>query len=610
MDKQELKKAIFNELDPHISTIDPGFNLKESIDFYFKIIDQDLSNYTKNDVSGLGKQIYPALMSYYIEGKINDESMQQITTFNLKYESFIKKTYYLLLESGLITSENTVNEEDLKANGPFISAINNLYPLFKDKNGAQTSDITEAKLDLNNKPVLYCNSQGIPQYERLYSKSLTFDSYKDVNDNALIEKYRGKLLLSFIRAGILKNEESHQSKSFNKQQFAQNLQSTLIAELYITSYVKEKLSKALVTSYSEKQNYSEYIESQITATQSSNDCFVSLNLRELSEETVPQIGFIEDIVKDIKRFRILGEGGSGKTTTMEYLVHQDCLKYQLDKDQELLPIMITLSIVGDEVHLKNALADKLGVNLDVLEELLKTNSVKVYLDGLNEIVKNREIKKTKIQEIASLIKEYQELSIILSDRYDFDEFQSDFFNIRTFTIQKLETNQINEFISKYCNGNQKQISHISSTLEHYDSLEILSRPLILSRAIEIIKSEHKLPDNTNEIIGRFIDIILIREKNEKMDPLLNIGDFKLLLGFLAFKIFEEYKSHQAISENKCRKILTEGSTMLGFESTNVRYSMRMGFELQILSKKDSMMRFYHQNYFEYFNAYYATFYLA
>lgn len=610
MEKQELKEAIFNELDPHISTIDPGFNLKESIDFYFKIIDQDLSNYTKNDVSGLGRQIYPALTSYYIEGKINDESMQQITTFNLKYESYVKKTYYLLLESGLITSENTVNEEDLKANGPFLSAINNLYPLFKDNNDAQTSDITEAKLDLNKKPVLYCNSQGIPQYERLYSKSLTFDAYRDVNDKQLIEKYRGKLLLSFIRAGILKNEESHQAKSFNKQQFAQNLQSTLIAELFITSYVMEKLSIALVVAYSEKRDYSEYIDNVMNMTKTSNELFVSLNLRETSEETVPVVGFIEDIVKKIKRFRILGEGGSGKTTTMEYLVFNDCLNYKNDTENQPLPVIITLSNIGDEVHLKDAIANKIGVTMDSLDELFVTNKLKVYLDGVNEIVKNREIKKTKIQEISSLIKEYKELSIVISDRYDFDLDQNEFFDVRTFTIEKIEKNQMNEFIQKSCFGDEKQIANISSTLEKYESLEILSRPLILSRAIEIIKSGNNLPDKTIEIIELFINIILKREKNEKKDPLLNILDFKLLIGYLAHKIFDEYKGHQSIPENKCRKILSRGTEELGLESSNVKYSMRMGFELQILSKKDNMMRFYHQNYFEFFNAHYLDYLLA
>ncbi|MDA7762184.1 hypothetical protein N8927_03205 [Crocinitomicaceae bacterium] len=610
MDKQKLKKAIFNELDPHISTIDPGFNLKESIDFYFKIIDQDISIYTRNDVTSLDKHKYPALDSFYLGGSINDDAMLQITNFNLKYESFIKKTYYLLLESGLITEENTVNENELRANGPYISSINKLYPLYRDKNDSQTTDLNEAKLDLKKQAVLYVNKEGHQQYKRLFPKKLQFDEFKDINSPILVQKYYGNWLLHFLRANILKNEESHQAKTFDKNQFSQNLQSTLIAELYITQYVMDKLSKALVVAYSEKRDYSEYIDNVTNLTKTSNELFVSLNLRELTEETVSQIGFIEDIVKEIKRFRILGEGGSGKTTTMEYLVFNDCLNYKNDKENQPLPVIITLSNIGDEVHLKDAIANKIGVTMDSLDELFVTNKLKVYLDGVNEIVKKWEIKKTKIHEISSLIKEYKELSIVISDRYDFDVFQNDFFDVRTFTIQKIEKNQMNEFIQKSCFGNEKQIANVSSKLEKYESLEILSRPLILSRAIEIIKSGNNLPDKTIEIIEVFIDIILKREKNEKKDPLLNILDFKLLIGYLAHKIFDEYKGHQSIPENKCRKILSRGTEELGLESSNVKYSMRMGFELQILSKKDNMMRFYHQNYFEFFNAHYLDYLLA
>jgi hypothetical protein len=85
-----------------------------------------------------------------------------------------------------------------------------------------------------------------------------------------------------------------------------------------------------------------------------------------------------------------------------------------------------------------------------------------------------------------------------------------------------------------------------------------------------------------------------------MDPLLNIRSFKLLMGYIANKIYIENQSNHPISEFKCLKLINEGAEELGLEKFNVHYTLRIGFELEILSKKDELLQFYHQSYFEYF----------
>lgn len=203
---------------------------------------------------------------------------------------------------------------------------------------------------------------------------------------------------------------------------------------------------------------------------------------------------------------------------------------------------------------------KLNIGLEDVEELLETNELNLFLDGLNEIVENRESKKRKLQEIANIIEEYPDLSIILTDRFEFDSYQNNMFNIPTYIIQKLDKSQINEFVEKYCNYSSEQTTLVLEVINSKSRIhELLMRPLILTRAIEIIKIDNDLPEKEGQIIEKFIDILLRREKDEKKDPLLNINSFKLLLSFAANEIYHKHRTNASIHEFSFNKMLVEGA---------------------------------------------------
>jgi hypothetical protein len=338
--------------------------------------------------------------------------------------------------------------------------------------------------------------------------------------------------------------------------------------------------------------------------------FVSLSLKELkNNKASDKSSFIEDIFgSENSRMRILGQGGSGKTTTIEYLVFHDALKWKQDPRHSKIPIIIPLANLKSHVSILDFIANKINVEKPYIVELLETDSLILYFDGLNEIIENIESKKNKLQEISLLLENYPKLKIIITDRFEFDSYQSNMFNLPTYLIQKLDYNQINEFVEKYCNYSKELTEHVLRVLKSKtDIQELLLRPLVLTRAIEIIKSDNDLPEMEGQIIEKFIDSLLRREKDEKKDPLLNISSFKLLLSYAANEIFSMHKANASVHEFLFNKMLVNAAEKFGIERSNAGYITRIGYELEILSKNEDSIQFYHQSYIEFFCKHYLKY---
>ncbi|OXE95091.1 NACHT domain-containing protein, partial [Flavobacterium araucananum] len=381
-------------------------------------------------------------------------------------------------------------------------------------------------------------------------------------------------------------------------------------ELWIINFFKKELLNAIKKENYKKKDFDEYIKSQLEKTKKQNSKFVSLILKELANQNeTSKNGFIEDLItKNTTRMRILGQGGSGKTTTLEHLVYKDTLKWIETPLNSQIPVLVTLGNLTANESITESIAKKLNIGYEDVEELYKTNEIKIYLDGLNEIVENRESKKIKLQEIDSIIEDYPNLSIIITDRYEFDSYQNNMFNIPTFIIQKLSKNQIEEFVLKNCNNSQEQSNQVLKILNSKSNIqELLLRPLILTRAIEIIKIENDLPEKESQIIEKFLNILLRREKDEKKDPLLNVNNFKLLLSYAANEIYAKYKTNASVHEFSFSKMLNEASEKYGLEKFNAGYVSRIGYELEILSKNEELIQFYHQSYLEFFCSHYLKY---
>ena len=607
MNWELIKKGILKEVENTINTIDPAIDVDNCLNLYYKVLRFKISIPTKNELDGLEKTVSEILENNFIENKIDDFS---IGVFCKNFEQFIKKIYYVLEEGGFVDQDNILDHSKLQALGPYLSVLNKIRPIYLDSKNKEVDEIELANYT-DGKPSYKINSQtGLKFYKRLYPSSLKFEEYSSVDDIELNRKYPNDFLLYLIKAIILKNEQSHQIPERSRFDNVKNFNSTLTAELLIINFYKKEISLAIKKDNYKKRDFDDYIKNEIERVKKQSSKFVSLNLKEITNNSEKSTnGFIEDLLdNNITRIRILGQGGSGKTTTLEYLLYKDASNWLENPSNSKIPVLISLANLNSKETVVESIAKKINVDTDYVEELLETNELKIYLDGLNEIVESRESKKIKLQEIATLLEDYPNLNVIITDRYEFDNYQNNMFNVKTFLIQKLTKEQIKEFVEKYCYYSIEQSAHVLNILKSKNNIqELLIRPLVLTRAIEIIKIENDLPEKEGQIIEKFLDILLRREKDEKKDPLLNINSFKLLLSYAANEIWQNYKSNAPVHEFTFNKMLVDAAEKFGLEKSNAGYVSRIGYELEILSKNDEHIQFFHQTYIEYFCKHYLKY---
>jgi hypothetical protein len=600
----QIKKNLIKEIKSTINTIDPAFNVEESVGLYLKILKYGITIPHKDDLEGLEKIVMDILNQCFVEEKINEIS---IGVFCKNFEQFIKKIYYILEET-----EFRLDSTKQYALNPFLSKFNKVKPIYLDNNNLEVLEAQFAKKE-DGKPKFKINRDtGKKTYVKLYPSSINFDKYNDIDNQELNDKYQNDFKLHLLKAIILKNQQSHQAPDSSRLKLIENLHSTLIAELWIVDFFKKELNNAIKIVDLRKRDFGSYIDTEIEKYKKQSSKFVSLNLKELTSVAGnPGRSMLIDtlITNQLRRIRILGQGGSGKTTSLEYLFYKDALNWQNNKTTSKLPVIVSLASLSIGETIIANISKKINTQESYTQELLGTNDLNLFLDGVNEIISNRESQKIKLQEIGSLIDDYPELSIVISDRYELDSYQNNMFNVPTYLIQKLSEYQIQEFVEKYCYGSNELSKKVMATLKSKTGIqELLLRPLVLTRAIEIIKINNDLPEKEGQIIEKFVDTLLRREKDEKKDPLLNINHFKLLLAYVANYIWiSNNKSNVPIHEFSFNKILIKAADEFGLEKFNAGYVMRIGYELEILSKNDEYIQFYHQSYMEFFVKHYLKY---
>ncbi|MFM2392469.1 MAG: hypothetical protein RLZZ546_446, partial [Bacteroidota bacterium] len=146
---------------------------------------------------------------------------------------------------------------------------------------------------------------------------------------------------------------------------------------------------------------------------------------------------------------------------------------------------------------------------------------------------------------------------------------------------------------------------------------LFEKPLFLTRALQIINAKHSLPEGEGELIGDFIDLILLREKNDKADPKLNIRTFKLAFSFLANCIYQfqvskntTQVSNLPLHEYKIKSYLRDGLEFFCSEYASdpgySGYLVRIALELEIVVIHNDFIKFFHDNYFSYFHSEYIV----
>ncbi len=520
-------------------------------------------------LDGLEGRVMNALNKILIEGQAKKDNHSYFLELS-KVEPFLRKILYFF-------NQTTFNSLSASRKGlfKFIEALN----------------LHSAAIDFRNVPLesLTNNSNGLDQLAIVYK---------------------------------LRNTESHECDEWTSQEMHANIASVLATYLFIVDKYYDFIHSLIDSYFSEtEKDFKVYLENLRTTFENKISRFVHIRGKEdfklsepsaielnasltLDQEHVERKGTIIDLRNNQvpeKRMFIWGDAGMGKTTSIEYIAYNDA-QARLNDSLQPIPVYIALGLLTDKaISIKQTIFNKLEIDTSYGEKLLINGQINLFLDGVNEIPKddNYGLRTIRHKEIQHLLNTYKSVFIILSNRpQDLNEFRE----IPVFLLQKMDIQQIREFVRKSIETNPSLFDIIFNALTQDDRLlKIVKTPLMLSRFIEIVRVSGELPKSEGEIIHFFIESLYRREKEEKKDANFDIKKIHRMLRYLGFTSLEKYGTNSGMTEDEILNIFVVCKNKYGFDIDTI-YVLEIVTQLNILEKTDQLYTFAHQAYQDYFHS--------
>ena len=367
---------------------------------------------------------------------------------------------------------------------------------------------------------------------------------------------------------------------------------------YLKKVVSDKNYVNLDKVYVELLGHEEYTDIDVTGTELIDEFNLLSEIEKFSEpENEDDFEYLENekrtdniikIASDTLHLEIIGQGGSGKTTTLYKILYNNAQEIIKGDANKRIPFFIR----ANEYSPNNNFIEILSKNIDKqwIINSLKKGKLQLLIDGLNEI--SEEYKQEANREINNILYDYPENSIILTERkLNFERH----FDIPVFELKDLNEEKIHLFIQKYAKHHSETIWNDLQSNENM--LNLAYNPLMLKMILSVSK-QGNIPKNRGLLYQLFIKTIFNREKTKRNQIII---DTKLdILSHIAFKMREEGKVSFTISKFKnliSQKLSNINSTV----NTNKLY-LELLDNLIISETQNEDVSFFHETYQEYFCA--------
>ena len=222
-----------------------------------------------------------------------------------------------------------------------------------------------------------------------------------------------------------------------------------------------------------------------------------------------QIISLPETLEKEKRITLLGVGGLGKTTELNFI------SYTISKNPNNFCFKVRL------INYAKSLSSLFDARCKNWQNVPKGYNTYFILDGFDEIDSN------KMQEAANEIKnfafEYPDFKILVSCRTNFNPFEivdtennhKEKDQFCTCYLKEISDSDINEFIQKEC----KNPELFKEEITRNTFFEVFKNPYYLANAVEIYNSSHLIPENKLDFFQKlFVQRIqLEKEKNPILD---------------------------------------------------------------------------------------------
>ncbi|RYY39400.1 MAG: NACHT domain-containing protein [Chitinophagaceae bacterium] len=313
-------------------------------------------------------------------------------------------------------------------------------------------------------------------------------------------------------------------------------------------------------------------------------------LEDKQRTEIARVDSVVNIAKDTERFFIIGEPGSGKTTSLQKILFDSAKSFLASQLNSHLPIFIKASSYSESKSFKRLIEEE--VQFALLDELERKYPLLILIDGLNEIEDS--YKRRAFAELKWMLEKHSKTRFIFSSRTF--GFNSDW-GLQIFELKRFNESQIKQLIIKVI-GDEKGNELWLQVEGNRQILELAHNPLMLMMIIAVsTKSGNKIPPNKGILYQLFNDTILAREKrfyktdvNTKKDVLSYLAFWMRSNGI--FKNIHKAKAKTLIQEKLLAINHSVGANELLYELSDNNFFIDKGDELE----------FYHETHQEYFVA--------
>ncbi|GAB5494311.1 MAG: hypothetical protein Phog2KO_45260 [Phototrophicaceae bacterium] len=236
-----------------------------------------------------------------------------------------------------------------------------------------------------------------------------------------------------------------------------------------------------------------------------SDKYVSLSQLGTSSTTTQPFRDIIEKIHDVRRCIILGEPGSGKTSTL-WRIASDLIETAVSDLSAPIPILVRLGRWTDsEQQLIQFIASQVDDLGRYLSELVSDLRLALLIDGLDEVpISQRDHKFNQLQEF---IEQNPEITIVITSRtqnYSID------LGLPRVELKPLENNQVREFAVRYL-GSETGQQFFDELTSRVELLQFGRNPYMLLMLSQLYTQLGEIPADNTAIVEQFVKILLQRE---------------------------------------------------------------------------------------------------